>query len=116
MKLMPRPDQEAKIQKVLDDTSGGALIADTMGKGKTVMGTEILLRAGWTRTLIVGIRDTGPQWAKTIAGQPDGTVELKLMNSTVEGRGVVAARYRCIRKNAGSYGRRRSPSICNISN
>lgn len=80
-----RQDQEQKIQLVLEEPTHGALIADDMGKGKTLMATEIALRAGWTRTLITGVRDTGKQWAKSFLEQSDGKVQLKLMNSLVSG-------------------------------
>lgn len=85
MKLILRPDQEAKVQRVLAEPTQGALIADDMGKGKTVMGTEIVLRSGWNRVLIVGIRDTHKQWAATFDGQSDGKVQLRVMNSLVGG-------------------------------
>jgi hypothetical protein len=85
MKLIPREDQEQKIVRVLAEPTKSALIADDMGKGKTLMGTEILLRADLPRTLIVGIRDTGKQWAATIAGQSDSKTVLRIMNSTVPG-------------------------------
>lgn len=80
-----REDQEWKIERVLSEPTRGALIADDMGKGKTLMATEILLRAGWSRVLITGIRDTGKQWAKSIAAQSRGRVRLRMMNSTVAG-------------------------------
>ncbi|MBG6106607.1 SNF2-related protein [Frigoribacterium sp. CG_9.8] len=85
MKLTPRPDQEEKIQRVLREPTQGALIADDMGKGKTLMGAEILTRSDWNRVLITGVRDTSKQWAATIDGQSDGRVKLRVMNSLVGG-------------------------------
>lgn len=85
MKLTPRPDQEQKIQRVLAEPTQGALIADDMGKGKTLMGTEIILRQRLNRVLIVGIRDTFKQWTETFNGQSDGRVQLRVMNSKVAG-------------------------------
>jgi superfamily II DNA or RNA helicase len=86
-----REDQEWKIQRVLGEPTQGALIADDMGKGKTLMATEILLRAGWSRVLITGVRDTGKQWAKSIAAQSRGKVRLRIMNSEVSGEKNFAA-------------------------
>ncbi|MGN6325782.1 SNF2-related protein [Pseudolysinimonas sp.] len=84
-----REDQEWKIQRVCSEPTRGALIADDMGKGKTLMATEIALRkmaAGeWRRVLIVGIRDTGKQWAESFREQSDGRVQLRLMRSDEEG-------------------------------
>ncbi|WP_025157243.1 SNF2-related protein [Leifsonia aquatica] len=85
-RLEPREDQAWKIERVLNEPTQAALIADDMGKGKTLMGTEIVLRSDWKRTLIVGIRDTGKQWAESFFNQSGGAVEVKLMNSkTVDG-------------------------------
>lgn len=85
-RLIPRPDQEEKIQRVLEEPTHAALIADDMGAGKTVMAVEIALRSGQKRILVVGIRDTSKQWAATFAGQSDGRVKLRVINSTKKGK------------------------------
>lgn len=84
--LTPREDQERKIQRVLDEPTHAALIADDMGKGKTLMATEVALRSGLQRVLIVGIRDTNKQWAASFCNQSDGRVQLRVINSMNKGR------------------------------
>jgi SNF2 family DNA or RNA helicase len=80
-----RDDQEWKIQRALNEPTQGVLIADDMGKGKTLMATEIILRSKWSRVLITGVRDTGKQWRNSFNDQSDGEVQLKIMNSLVSG-------------------------------
>lgn len=86
MKLVPHDYQEAAIQKALAEPTHSVLIGDEMGRGKTLTATEIMLRAGFERVLIIGIKDTYSQWAERIAEQSEGAVPLKRIDSTKKGQ------------------------------
>lgn len=96
-RLTPRDDQELAIELALSQigTSDGALIGDEPGFGKTLIGTELVLRAmrehGWARGLIIGLPDTHAQWEERIAAQSDGAVQVRIMNGTTPGRENFAA-------------------------
>lgn len=82
------PSQEIAIQMCLSQqgTSDGALIGDEPGFGKTAIGAETLIRAGWKRGLIIGLPDTHRQWFERIYAQSDGEIQVRIMNGTAAGR------------------------------
>ena len=85
-KLLPHDYQEAAIEKVLAEPTRAALIGDEVGLGKTLIATEVILRAEWERVLIVGIPDTFGQWQSTIDGQSEGAQSVRRLDSTKAGR------------------------------
>lgn len=85
MKLTPTDYQEERIATVLASKAHGALIGDPTGFGKTLVTSEIVLRAGWRRVLIVGVRDTAKQWAERIWEQSDHLHTVRIINSTKSG-------------------------------
>ncbi|WP_406245835.1 helicase-related protein [Microbacterium sp. M] len=83
----PHDYQEAAIQRVLAEPTRAALIGDEVGRGKTLVSAEIILRAGWKRVLLIGIPDTFEQWDETIQRQSNGTApRLRRLDSTKVGR------------------------------
>lgn len=88
MKLTPHPHQEEAIALALSqigpDKSNGCLIGDEPGAGKTLVGCELILRAGWTRALIIGLPDTHAQWAERLAEQSDHEVQARICNGTTK--------------------------------
>lgn len=83
--------QERAIQKVLDEPSRAALIGDEVGRGKTLIAAEIVLRAEMERVLFIGLPDTIGQWAERLALQSDGKAQLRLVDSSKEGKKGYAA-------------------------
>lgn|GEM_PF-2870279 len=77
--------QAEAVERVLAEPTRAALIADTVGLGKTVSAVEIALRAGWTRMLLIGIGDTFPQWKDTFERQSEGRVTIRRLESTKDG-------------------------------
>ena len=88
------PTQEWSIQRILDTIgdSDGAICGDEPGFGKTLIGTEVILRAielhGWTRILLVALPNTHKQWAERIELQADGEtpVPAYILNGTKAGK------------------------------
>ena len=50
------------------------------------MATEVILRAGWKRVLLIGIGHTLPQWQEHFDAQSGGAVQIKKLDSTKQGR------------------------------
>ena len=69
MKLTPRPYQEDDINAVLAHPSKGAVIASVVGTGKTLVGVEIIRRAGTELNVIIAPPNTYDSWARTWHGQ-----------------------------------------------
>jgi hypothetical protein len=82
------PSQEIAIQAALDEVgkSNGILIGDEPGFGKTAIGAEVILRAGWTRMLLIGLGDTHEQWNDRLLAQSDGAMGVRTMNGSTAGR------------------------------
>jgi hypothetical protein len=72
------------------NASHGVLNASTMDSGKTLMSVEVIVRMGFKRVLILGVRDTFHQWADRLAVQSDGALELRRMDSSIAGRAAWA--------------------------
>ncbi|MDL5351140.1 helicase-related protein [Microbacterium sp. zg-YB36] len=85
-KLTPRVEQEDSIVRILAEPTKAALIGDETGYGKTLLATEVIVRAGWKRVLLLGISATFPQWADRLAAQSDGAIQLRRLDSTKAGR------------------------------
>lgn len=84
-KLTPRPEQEAAIQRMIAEPTHGILLADVPGKGKTLQGSEFVVRLGLERVLYVGIRETFTQWRERLEAQSDGAIKLRRLDSTKAG-------------------------------
>jgi superfamily II DNA or RNA helicase len=68
--LIPTEIQEKRIRQILDEPTQAALVANTMGTGKTLIGTEVIKRLAPTKpVLIVAPLGTFIGWEKTIKGQ-----------------------------------------------
>jgi superfamily II DNA or RNA helicase len=83
--LVPTPEQEKAIVRMVSETSGGVLNASTMGAGKTVKAVEVVRRRGDKVVLLIAPLGTRLGWKTTFARQG---VELpfKWLNSTNEGK------------------------------
>jgi len=84
-RLVPTPEQEEAIVKMVSEKSGGALNASTMGAGKTLKAVEAVRRRGDKIVLLIAPLGTRLGWQATFDRQG---VELpfKWMNSTKAGR------------------------------
>lgn len=82
----PHDYQMERIDSFLIEPTKAALVGDEMGAGKTLTATEIALRGGFQRVLIVGVKDTYDSWTATIAAQSDGGTVLRRLDSTSEGK------------------------------
>lgn len=97
MKLTPRDEQEDDIETMLGEVgaSDGALCANDMGHGKTLVGAEVILRGmarfGWSRILLIALPNTHDQWVECVRDQSDGTVQPLVMDGTDEGKANYAA-------------------------
>lgn len=80
-KKTPYTYQETAIQKILDEPTRAALVASEVGRGKTLVASECIIRAGWDRVLLIGIKHTLDQWADTISDQSDGQLQVRWMHS-----------------------------------
>lgn len=89
-KLTPRPLQEEAIARVLAEPTHGALIGDQPGFGKTLIGSEIVARGGFTFGLFIGLKDTYTQWAERVEAQSDGRIRLRRIDGTVAGKKAFA--------------------------
>ena len=61
-RLTPRPEQEAAIQAMLSNKSGGMLDASFTSAGKTLMHVEQGIRMGAKRVVIIGPLGTVDGW------------------------------------------------------
>lgn len=84
-RLTPRSIQEHHITTILAEPTKAALEASDVGAGKTLILSEVAIRAGWNRVLIVGIKDTFSQWAKRLESQGCQHA-LKRIDSTAAGK------------------------------
>lgn len=86
----PHPYQEEKIQAILSEPTRAAIIADQVGAGKTLVASEIAIRAGWDRVLFIGIGHTFEQWKESIERQSRGAKTIRRLDSTKAGKQVYA--------------------------
>jgi superfamily II DNA or RNA helicase len=68
------------------NASHSFLNASTPDSGKTVMTVELILRMGFKRCLILGVRETADQWSERMDAQSDGTMQIRQLNSTKAGK------------------------------
>lgn len=80
-KLTPYPRQEVTIQRILDEPTRAALLADETGAGKTLQASEIILRSNPRRALIIGVGRTFTQWESRLHAQSDGAITLRRLGS-----------------------------------
>lgn len=80
--------QEVAILDALEQigTSGGFIIGDDPGFGKTTIGAEVIVRSGFGRVLLIGLGDTHKQWDERIRLQSDGRLGCRIMNGSKAGR------------------------------
>lgn len=80
-KLTPYPRQEVTIQRILDEPTRAALLADVTGAGKTLTASEIIVRSDPRRALIIGVGRTFTQWESRLHAQSDGAITLRRLGS-----------------------------------
>ena len=87
--IVPTPEQEKAIVRMISEKSGAVLNASTMGAGKTVKAVEVAKRRGDKVILIIAPLGTRLGWKTTFERQG---VELpfKWLNSTKEGKANLA--------------------------
>lgn len=85
-KQTPRPRQEEKILAALREPTKAVLIGDDPGLGKTLIGAEVIVRGGFKRVLVVGIKDTYAQWAERLGAQSEGAILLRRIDSSKAGQ------------------------------
>ena len=84
-KLIPRPDQEAAIRRIIAEPTWAVLNGSEPSAGKTVVSVEQGLRMGSEIVVIVGPLGTVDGWAATLLGQSDGEHKLKWITSKKDG-------------------------------
>lgn len=84
-RLTPRPEQEAAIQALVTNTTGGALNASLTSAGKTLMHVEQGIRMGAERVVIIGPLGTVDGWQKAMTTQSGGSLQLRHITSKKEG-------------------------------
>jgi superfamily II DNA or RNA helicase len=67
--LVPTPDQEEAIQRMLEEPTRAALNASVMGAGKTVKAVEVAKRLGAQTILLIAPLNTRLGWQVTFARQ-----------------------------------------------
>lgn len=85
--LTPDPEQEAAIQRILREPTGGAIVAGEVGTGKTLILTEVGVRSWAGRVLIIGpVSGYGlldledgllKNWVGTVYRQSNGAIQLR---------------------------------------
>ena len=71
---------------MLAEPSHAILLASEMGRGKTLMAVELVVRLGLQRVLYVGVKDTFHQWAERLAAQTGDTAHMQRIDATTAGR------------------------------
>lgn len=93
MKLTPTPEQEEAIGRIVSEKSGGVLQASDLGTGKTLMAVEAALRFDRDGVIVISAPlHTFYGWFDTVAGQTNGTIQLKKVdNKTKRGKSNLEA-------------------------
>lgn len=73
--------QAEKVEAILAEPTRAAIVADEVGGGKTLVATELTLRAGWERVLFIGIGHTFDQWRERMEIQSRGAKTMRNMHS-----------------------------------
>lgn len=81
-KLIPTPEQKRAIDRIAQDSSGGAIVGAEIGAGKTLITVEGALDRFATRVLTVAPLPVFENWEATFAGQTDGAVRLRPCGKT----------------------------------
>jgi SNF2 family DNA or RNA helicase len=84
-RLIPTPEQERAIIRMVSETSGGILNASTMGAGKTVKAVEVVRRRGDKFVLLIAPLGTRLGWQTTFERQ-GVALPFKWLNSTKQGK------------------------------
>lgn len=85
-KLIPHLSQLMAIERMKEEPTHAALLASDTGTGKTLVAMQFVVEMGFTRCLIIGIRDTAAQFADRIEAQSDGRLHLRRIDTTKAGR------------------------------
>lgn len=87
--LIPTPDQDAAIQRIVMETTKSALNASTMGSGKTVKAVEVCKRLGAQTTLIIAPLNTRLGWQVTFERQ-GVALPFRWINSSKTGKDTLS--------------------------
>lgn len=92
-RLIPTPEQEDAIARMVNEPTGGVLQASDLGTGKTLMAVEAGLRFAGDGVIVVSAPlHTYYGWFDTLFGQTDGTVQFKKVdNKTKRGKANLEA-------------------------
>ena len=82
--MVPRPEQEAAIQEMLEHKSH--LCRGEVGSGKTLVGVEAVLRSKAVFTLVIAPINTFKGWKTTFLRQSRGTVVPLVIDSSKQGK------------------------------
>jgi len=88
-KLIPTPEQEAAIQRMVGEPTRAALNASTMGTGKTLKAVEVSKRLNAETILLIAPLGTRLGWQVTFQRQ-GVTLPFRWINSTKEGKLALA--------------------------
>ena len=83
--LVPTPEQEQAIVRMVSEKSGAVLNASTMGAGKTVKAVEVVRRRGDRVVLVIAPLGTRLGW-KTTFDRQGVDLPFKWLNSTKQGK------------------------------
>ncbi|MFF2388924.1 hypothetical protein [Agromyces sp. NPDC058104] len=81
-----RPAQVEAIMRTMAEPTRAAVWGSEMDTGKTVCAIEFMLRMGFQRVLVVGVKDTYQQWADRLAAQSDGAAVLLRIDDSAAGK------------------------------
>jgi superfamily II DNA or RNA helicase len=96
--MIPRPEQEAAIQMVLEDKSH--ICRGEVGAGKTLIGVEAVLRSKAKITIVMCPLTTFSSWSNTFERQSRGKVSPLVIDSSKAGQ---LAFQRLAQRKAGVY-------------
>jgi superfamily II DNA or RNA helicase len=87
-KLIPTPEQEEAIERMIHEPTYAALNASTMGSGKTLKAVEVVIRAGFQTVLLIAPLGTRLGWQATFERQ-ECELPFRWINSTKAGQSAL---------------------------
>lgn len=88
-RMIPDPEQEAAIQRMLAEPTQRALNGSEMGRGKSLMAVELGLRLGYEVNLVIAPLHTFDGWERTLSLQTDNTREFRRIDSKKDGKAAL---------------------------
>lgn len=87
-KLIPTPEQEEAIERMVHNPTYAALNASTMGSGKTLKAVEVVMRSGFQTVLLIAPLGTRLGWQATFERQ-ECELPFRWINSTKDGKSAL---------------------------